>query len=290
MDVGFIGTGFMGRPMARNLLRAGHSLTVFDVREEATRELMEAGASRAGGLREVARASEVVFTSLPGPPQVEEVALSADGLAGGMGPGSVYVDLSTSRPGLIRRIGEEFRRLGIEVLDAPVSGGADGAEAGTLAVWAGGDEAVYERVRPLIEAIGDKPMYCGPLGSGLVCKLCNNLIAIGLRTFLPEVFTAGVKAGVPAPTLFQAISNGSGDTVAMRRTIPGVMTRDFSRAVGPGIILKDISLAVELGREFDVPMEISEAMLERLIDASSHGHGEHPVLRQEERAGVEIRS
>ena len=289
MNVGFIGTGFMGSGMAWNLLRAGHAMTVFDVREEAVRDLADAGAALAAGPRAVAEASEVVFTSLPGPPQVEEVMLGKGGLAEGLRPGSTYVDLSTSRPELIRRIGEELGRRDIAVLDAPVSGGAEGARAGTLSLLVGGDEAVYKRVKPLLDTLGDKAMYCGLLGSGLVCKLCNNLLVIGLVTFLPEVFTAGIKAGVPAATLLEAISRSSGNTERMRTTIPRFMARDFAEGAGKGIVLKDVSLGVEMGRDFDVPMEISEAILGRIKEAGEHGHGDHAVLWQEERAGVEIR-
>ncbi len=289
MNVGFIGTGFMGSGMAWNLLRAGHAMTVFDVREEAVRDLADAGAALATGPRAVAEASEVVFTSLPGPPQVEEVMLGKGGLAEGLRPGSTYVDLSTSRPELIRRIGEELGRRDIAVLDAPVSGGAEGARAGTLSLLVGGDEAVYKRVKPLLDTLGDKAMYCGLLGSGLVCKLCNNLLVIGLVTFLPEVFTAGIKAGVPAATLLEAISRSSGNTERMRTTIPRFMARNFAEGAGKGIVFKDVSLGVEMGRDFDVPMEISEAILGRIKEAAEHGHGDHAVLWQEERAGVEIR-
>ncbi len=289
MDVGFVGLGNMGGFMAKNVLKAGHSMVVSDILPETAKGLVSGGARLVSTPKEVAEASEVVFTSLPGPRQVEEVALGPQGLKAGLHKGMVYADLSTSTPELIRAIGREFQAHGVDVLDAPVSGGASGAEKGTLAVWVGGDEPIYQRVEPLLKTIGDKLLYCGPLGSGLVCKLCNNLISVGLIAFLPEVFTAGVKAGVSGKTLFDAICSGSGDTWMMRQSIPATLKRVFGSGVGSGIILKDMELGLQLGEANGVPMEIAQTMVKKLREATDHGHGDHPLLWQEQQSGVEVR-
>jgi len=289
MDIGFIGLGNMGYFMARNIQKAGYPMVVSDIRPEVAEGLISEGARFGATPREVAEVSEIVFTSLPGPKQVEAVAFGADGLKEGLASGSVYVDLSTSTPDLIRKIGADFKQRGVDVLDSPISGGAWGAEAGTLAVYSGGEEAVFQRVKPVLDAIGDKVQHCGALGAGEVTKLCNNLIAVGLIVFLPEVFTAGVKAGVSGQTLFDAISGGSGQTEMMKTSLPNILQRKFGSAVGAGIILKDLELGLELGESNGVPMEVTKMMVEKLREASKNGFGDHPLLWQEQQAGVEVR-
>src|SRR2546428_7651549 len=174
MKIGFIGLGTMGRHMASNLIRAGHALVVHDVRREAAAPHRDAGAGWADTPRAVAEATDVVFTSLPGPPEVESVALGEQGLGAGLVAGKVYFDLSTNSPGLVRKIHEVFKRRGIHMLDAPVSGGPRGAETRKLALWVGGDEEIFNKYRPVLDAIGDQPYYVGPIGAGSVAKLVHN--------------------------------------------------------------------------------------------------------------------
>lgn len=289
MDIGFIGLGNMGFFMARNLQKAGHDLVVSDIRPDLAQGLVDYGAKFVTTPREVAERAQFMCTSLPGPKQVEQVSLGSGGLIEGLSVGKIYVDLSTSTPDLIRRIGSEFKSKGTEVLDAPVSGGATGAEAGTLAVYVGGEREVYDRVSLILSAIGDKVQHCGPLGAGEVTKLCNNLIAVGLIVFMPEVFTAGVKAGVSGQTLFDAISGGSGQTEMMKHSLPNILKREFGGSVGAGVILKDLELGLQLGESNGVPMEVTRAMVQKLREASENGFGDQPVLWQEKQAGTEIR-
>src|SRR5206468_296599 len=179
-----------------NLMKGGHQLVVNDVRREAAAPHLQAGATWADTPRAVAEATDVVFTSLPGPVEVEAVALGEQGLGAGLAAGKVYFDLSTNSPALVRRIHEEFKKKGIHMLDAPVSGGPRGAESGRLALWVGGEEDVFKRHKPVLDAIGDQAYYVGPIGAGSVAKLVHNCAGYIVQTALAEVFTMGVKAGV----------------------------------------------------------------------------------------------
>ena len=294
MNVGFIGLGTMGRHMAANLLRAGHALTVYDVRAEAMEPHLEAGADAAGSPAEVARAAEVVFTSLPGPREVEAVALGENGLAAGMTPGKVYFDLSTNAPAVVRRLQAIFAEQGVAMLDAPVSGGPRGAETRRLALWVGGERAVFDRYLALLSDIGDQPFYVGPIGAGSIAKLVHNCAGYTIQTALAEVFTLGVKAGVDPLALFQAVRQGA---QGRRRTFDGLVDQFLPGTFDPPsfalrLAHKDVSLATALGREHGVPMRLANLALEELTEAMNRGWAERDsrvaMLLQEERAGVEI--
>jgi len=295
MKIGFIGLGTMGRHMASNLMKAGHQLVVNDVRREATAPHLQGGASWADTPRAVAEATEVVFTSLPGPAEVEAVALGEQGLLAGLADGKVYFDLSTNSPALVRRIHEVFKRRGIHMLDAPVSGGPRGAESRRLALWVGGDEDVFKRYRPVLDAIGDQPYYVGPIGAGSVAKLVHNCAGYIVQTALAEVFTMGVKAGVEPIALWKAVRQGAG---GRRRTFDGLADQFLPGKFEPPsfalrLAHKDVTLATALGRELKVPMRLANITLEEMTEALNRGWAERDsrvaMLLQEERAGVEIR-
>jgi 3-hydroxyisobutyrate dehydrogenase len=295
MKIGFIGLGTMGRHMAFNLIKAGHELVVHDVRPEAATPHREAGARWAETPRAVAEATEVVFTSLPGPPEVEAVALGEQGLLPGLAAGKVYFDLTTNAPALVRRIHGVYEARGIHVLDAPVSGGPRGAETRRLALWVGGDEAVFKRYRAVLDAIGDQPYYVGPIGAGSVAKLVHNCAGYVVQTALAEVFTLGVKAGVDPLALWKAVRQGAG---GRRRTFDGLAEQFLPGKFEPAsfslrLAHKDVTLATALGREHRVPMRLANVTLEELTEALNRGWGERDsrvaMLLQEERAGVEIR-
>jgi len=295
MKIGFLGLGTMGRHMASNLMKAGHELVVHDLRREAAALHCQAGANWADTPKEVAEASEVVFTSLPGPLEVEDVSLGEKGLLAGLVAGKVYFDLTTNSPALVRRIHQIFAARGIHMLDAPVSGGPRGAETRKLALWVGGDEGVFTRYKGLLDAIGDQAYYVGPIGTGSIAKLVHNCTTKIVQTALAEVFTMGVKAGVDPLALWKAVRQGS---TGRRRTFDGLATAFLPGKFDPaGFTLrlahKDISLATSLGREYNVPMRLANLTLEEMTEALNRGWGERdsPVtmLLQEERAGVEIR-
>jgi 3-hydroxyisobutyrate dehydrogenase-like beta-hydroxyacid dehydrogenase len=294
MKVGFIGLGTMGSGMALNTLKGGHELVVHDINRDAVALHLEAGATWADTPQQVMEISEVVFTSLPGPPEVQAVALGENGLVHGVRPGKVYFDLSTNSPTLIRHIHDEFAKLGAHVLDAPVSGGPRGARSGRLAIWVGGDRAVYDRYKPVLDAIGDKPYYVGPIGAGAIAKLVHNCTGYILQTALAETFSMGIKAGVDPLVLYQAVRHGA---LGRRQTFDG-LTEHFlpGRFDPPDFALrlarKDVSLAVEVGREFDVPMRLANLTYAELTEALNRGWGQRDsrvaMLLQEERAGIDV--
>lgn len=294
MKVGFVGLGTMGRHMAANLQAAGYDLVVHDVRPEAAQTHLANGAVWANDPASVGAASDIVFTSLPGPPEVEEVALGPNGLLGAMQPGTVYLDLSTNSPTLIRRIHDAFAERGVAVLDAPVSGGPRGAERRQLAVWTGGDKDVFDRILPVLEAFSDQPYHVGPIGCGSTAKLVHNCAGYILQTALAEVFTMGVKAGVEPVALWKAVRHGA---VGRRRTFDGLGDQFLpGRFDPPSFALrlahKDVSLATALGRELGVPMRLANLTLEEMTEARARGWDQRDsrvaMLLQEERAGLHL--
>ena len=295
MELGFIGLGTMGSSMALNVLKAGHHLTVNDINRDAAGPHLEAGAVWADSAREVAEASDILFTSLPGPPEVEAVALGEHSILSGISPGKVYFDLSTNSPTLVRRIHDAFAVRGAHLLDAPVSGGPQGARSGRLAIWVGGDKTVFERCKPVLDAIGDQPFYVGAIGTGSVAKLVHNCTGYILQTALAETFTMGVKAGVEPLALWQAVRQGA---LGRRQTFDGLAQNYLPGRFDPPdfalrLARKDVSLAVEVGREFDVPMRLANLTLAEFTEALNKGWGQRDsraaMLLQEERAGVEVR-
>ncbi len=294
MNVGFIGLGLMGGSMASNLQAAGHTLAVNDLRKESAAPHLAKGAAWKDTPRAVAEVSDVVFTSLPGPPEVTAVATGANGLLDGMQRGSALFDLSTNSPAAIRRLHATFATKGIHVLDAPVSGGPSGAKSRKLAIWVGGDRALFDQHRPLLEAMGDQPYYVGPIGAGAVAKLVHNCASFTIRAVLAEVFCMGVKAGVEPELLWQAVRQGA---TGRARTFDRLMDKFLPGTYEPPSFAlklghKDVSLATELGREVGVPMRLANLALAEMTEALNRGWGERDsssfMQLEEERAGVKI--
>ena len=296
MKIGFIGLGTMGRHMAANLQKAGHELVVHDVRREAAEPHVKAGARWADSPRAVAEAADVVFASLPEPKDVEAVALDEKtGLLPGLAAGKAFFDLSTNSPTVVRRLHAIFKARGVDMFDAPVSGGPRGAESGRLALWIGGDETAFAKYKPVVDAIGDQAYYVGPIGAGSVAKLVHNCAGYIMQTALAEVFTMGVKAGVDPLTIWKAVRQGAG---GRRRTFDGLADQFLPGTFDPPAFAlrlahKDVSLAVALGREHKVPMKLANITLEEMTEALNRGWADRDsrvaMLLQEERAGVEIK-
>ncbi|HXR58079.1 MAG TPA: NAD(P)-dependent oxidoreductase [Burkholderiales bacterium] len=287
MNIGFIGLGLMGRPMAANLLKAGFALSVFDLRKENAASL-----SGAAWSEEPAKNADVVLTSLPGPPEVEAVS---ERILNSARPGTAWLDLSTNSPEVVRRIYAKCKAKGIALLDAPVSGGPGGAASGRLAIWVGGDRDAYERCLPVLKALGDQPFYVGPIGAGSVAKLVHNASTFTVQTALAETFTLGVKAGVEPLALFQAIRHGASGRA---RTFDRLAEKFLPGTYDPaGFALKlahkDVALALELAKSLGVPMPAGEHALAELSEAMRRGWGERDgrvaMVLQEERAKVSVR-
>jgi 3-hydroxyisobutyrate dehydrogenase-like beta-hydroxyacid dehydrogenase len=294
MNIGFIGLGIMGSSMALNARAAGHELTVHDLRRDAAAPHLAAGAKWADSPRLAAEGAEVIFTSLPGPREVESVALAEAGLLAGMRAGTAWFDLSTNSPSLIRRLHERFTAKGLHLLDAPVSGGPHGARTRKLALWVGGDRAVFDRHRPVLDAIGDQAMYVGPIGAGSVAKLVHNCAGYAIQAALAEVFTLGVKGGVEPLALWQAVRQGA---LGRRRTFDRLVDQFLPNSYEPPqftlrLAHKDMTLATELGRELGVPMRVANLALAEMTEAMNRGWSERDsrvsMVLQNERAGVQI--
>jgi len=294
MDIGFIGTGRMGKNMAANLIRAGHRVTVHDANPEATASLVnDLGATYGATPAVTAADKEFVFTSLPGPAEVDAVAMGPDGLLNAMPAGTVYIDLSTNAPSTVRRLEREFAAKGIAMLDAPVSGGVGGAEKGTLSIMVGGDKAVFDRVEPVLKNIGAKIFHCGPIGNGSVTKLCNNIMGQGYAVIIAEALTMGMKAGVDLKTLVDVISVSTGTSPRMtNHHMEYLFKRNFAPMFSIGLSAKDTRLAVELAHEVGVPMAMGEIVHADMQEAMARGWADLDfdavAMVQEDRAGVKL--
>ncbi len=295
MTIGFIGLGRMGRGMAANIAR-NHSeaLVVYDVNPDAMAALVGLGATAAGSVAEVVAGSRVLFTSLPGPTEIEEVVLGADGVIAHIQPGSTYVDLSTSSYELVGRIEHAVGAQGADMLDAPVSGGPAGAESGTLALWVGGERELFDRHLPLLQSFASDPRYVGELGLGTITKLANNMAAHMIKLALAEVFSMAVRAGIDPLDLWEHLRVG----FVGRRSPLDLLTNQFlpgrydSPANTLAIAHKDMSLGAAAGRALGVPMRLAALTQEEMTEAMRRGFADEDARSylklQLQRAGVEI--
>ena len=292
--VGFVGLGTMGSRMAVNVQKAGFKLVVHDMHRQAASHHLNAGAIWADSPRALASQADVIFSSLPEPPDVEAVALGPDGLIAGMKSGTAYFDLSTNSPSVVKKLHAAFAEKGAHMLDAPVSGGPAGAASRKLAIWVGGDESVFNQHKAVLDAIGDKPAYIGPIGSATVAKLVHNMSGYAIVCALAETFTMGVKAGVEPLALWQAVRQGA---TGRRFTFDALIDQFLPGKYDPPAFAlklahKDVALANALGRELGMPMRMCNLALAEMTEALARGWGARDsrsvMLLQQERAGVEI--
>ena len=284
----------MGGRMAANLQKAGFRLIVHDLHRQAASHHLTAGAGWAESPRELANAADVIFSSLPEPSDVEAVALGPDGLIAGIKPGAAWFDLSTNSPSVVKKLNAAFAEKGAHMLDAPVSGGPAGAASRKLAIWVGGDKAAFDRHRNVLDAMGDKAAYIGPVGSATVAKLVHNMSGYALVCALAETFTLGVKAGVEPLALWQAVRQGA---VGRRFTFDALIDQFLPGKYDPPAFAlklahKDVALANALGRELGLPMRMCNLALAEMTEALARGWGGRDsravMLLEQERAGVEI--
>lgn len=278
--IGFIGLGTMGGPMAANLLRAGHQLTVYDLNRAALEGAMALGAKSCASPREAAEGAEVLISMLPAPPQAVAALLGPDGGVAGLAAGATLIDMSTIDPGTTRRIAAAVTARGGSMLDAPVSGSSAGAVAGTLTIMVGGEESVLAAQRDVLDSMGANIIHCGGIGMGETVKLCNNLIAGATVVAVAEAFALGVRAGADPKVMFEVIGKATGNCWALqnRAPVPGLIPGSpVEDGFKPGFMVdlmhKDLGLVMAAGLEFKVPLPLTAAVKEVYALASTQGHG-----------------
>lgn len=293
--IGFIGLGNMGSPMVANLLKAGRDVTIFDLSEAVASPHLDNGATWGGSPRETAAAVDVLITMLPGPRQVEEVLLR-QGAAEALRPGSVWLDMSTSSPesaSLVER--EVLAARGVSRVDAPVSGMVRGATAGELQIFVGGEVGIVDRIRPILEILGapETIFHMGGHGTGYVTKVVGNQLWFSHLVATAEVLTLGQKAGVDVELLRKTIAASPSSSVLIERDIMSVYEGDYDEAFAVSLAAKDAGLAVSLGREFGVSVELS-ALVEQIYRRAALQYGPRagemsPVKLYEDIAGIKLR-
>jgi 2-hydroxy-3-oxopropionate reductase len=264
--VGFIGLGIMGRPMARNLLKAGYPLVVHNRSRAGVDELVGAGAKAAASPREVAAQCEVLVTMLPNSPDVEQVALGGDGIADGAHSGLIFVDMSTISPIVSQKIGKALEPKGVKMLDAPVSGGEKGALDAALSIMVGGDKAVFDRVLPIFQAMGKTITHLGPLGFGGFTKLANQIIVAVNLTALGEALTLAKKAGLDRELTLKALAGGLAGSKCLDQKAPNYVAGTYKPGFKIDLHFKDLGLIMESARALGVPLPTT-AVVQELFNA-----------------------
>ena len=293
--VGFIGLGNMGAPVAGHIQRAGFPLTVYDLRQEATASFVLNGAIAAPSVHELVARSDIVITALPMPADVEVVAGK---IAAAICADKIYIDISTSSPTLIRKFEPLFRAKGAYVLDAPVASGQPGAVRGIHEVMVGGERAVFERAKPVLDAFGDQVIHAGPLGSGSICKLVHQMINSTIAQAIAEGLTLGVKAGVDTVALWECVRRGMvGRMHVLHTQVPqNVFRNDYTTDTFPlKLLRKDVGLATALGRTLNVSLPLANIAEQKLMEAMNRGWGDQSAYTvtfklQEEAAQVALRA
>jgi 3-hydroxyisobutyrate dehydrogenase len=295
MKVGFIGVGNIGAPIAGQLLRAGHALVVHDLRREAANTLLAAGATWSDTPAAFAAECEVVATCLPGPMEMEQVCFGPGGIIGHIKPGTLYIDHTTNSPALVRRVHAMLAARNVAMLDAPVSGGMEGAQTRDLLVMAGGDPAAFDRARPLLDAIAKRVLYIGGIGAGSIAKIMHNSASFTLDLVMVECWTAGVKAGIDAATIVDVFKEAAlGHMMSLKVRLPATYLRgDFDPRFSLALARKDLGLALELARTTNTPMRLAALCEQEMIEAIGRGWANLDasifLTLQEERADVQVR-
>jgi 3-hydroxyisobutyrate dehydrogenase len=261
MKVGYIGVGNMGGPMCRNLIKkSNHAVTVFDLNPAAVKTCTDLGATAGKSIADVTKDADVVMTSLPMPRDVEAVTLGDNGILANIGKGKTYIDLSTNAPSMVKKIGAAMAAKGIAMLDAPVSGGTVGAENATIAIMVGGDRKAFDDALPVLQSFSANVIHMGPLGTGTVAKLCNNMMAFCNAAAASEALMLGVTAGLDPVKLVQVIASSSGNSSVFKAFSERALSGKFSPpSFALNLAHKDLHLAMELADELDVPLPLGSA-------------------------------
>ena len=272
MKIGFIGLGIMGKPMAKNLLKAGHELKVHDLVTAAVEELVLAGAVKAQSSAAAARGSDLIITMLPNSPHVKAAVLGENGVLEGLAPGSILVDMSSINPIASREICLEVEKKGCFMLDAPVSGGEPKAIDGTLAIMAGGKQDVFDRVKDVLQVMGKSVTLCGDIGAGNTTKLANQIIVAANIAAVSEALTLGVKAGVKPEAIYSAIRAGLAGSTVMDAKAPMMMDGNFKPGFRINLHIKDLANALDTGHDVGAPLPLTAAVMEMMQWLKTNGY------------------
>ncbi len=292
-QIGFIGLGIMGKPMSRNLLKAGHSLVVYDVVPQSVDEIVAAGAARGASSRDVASRAEILITMLPDGPDVEAAVLGPDGVLEGARAGTVLIDMSSVSPLVSQKVGAACAAKGIEFLDAPVSGGEPKAVDGTLAIMVGGKPEAFERMAPVLQAMGSSVTLTGPVGAGNVTKLANQIMVACNIAAMGEALTLATRAGLDPEVVFNAVKGGLAGSTVLNAKAPMVIARNFKPGFRIRLHQKDLRNALLAAESMKVSLPFTSLVQQMLMALMNDGKGDldHSAIVTfiEEMAGIEIK-
>ncbi|MEG0269744.1 MAG: 2-hydroxy-3-oxopropionate reductase, partial [Clostridia bacterium] len=280
MKIGLIGLGIMGKPMAKNLLKAGYELKVNDLNKAAVDEVCACGATAAKDIPSLAKECDVILTMLPNSPQVKQVLLGKGGVCEGIRSGSIVADMSSINPMATREIAAELEKLGVEMVDAPVSGGEPKAVDGTLSFMVGGKQEVFDQMKPILEKMGASVVLCGGIGAGNVTKLCNQIIVAVNIAALSEAFTLGQKAGVSCEAIYEAIRGGLAGSTVMNAKGPMMMDRNFKPGFKIDLHIKDLNNVLDTAKSVDAPVFLTTQVMEmmKVLHHDGEGQSDHSAL------------
>lgn len=291
--IGFVGLGIMGKPMSKNLLKAGYKLVVYDINESTVDEVVKAGAEKGESPLDVASKCEVIITMLPNSPHVKEVILGENGVLDGAKPGTLVIDMSSIAPLVSREIGDKLASKQIRFLDAPVSGGEPKAIEGTLSIMVGGKETDFEESLPILKCMGASAVLCGDVGAGNVTKLANQIIVAVNIAAMSEALVLATKAGVDPESVYKAIRGGLAGSTVLDAKAPLVMDRKFDPGFRINLHIKDLNNIMETAHEVGVPLPLSASVMEMMQALKVDGHGDKDhgslVLFYEKLANIEVR-
>lgn len=291
--IGFIGLGIMGRPMSKHLLNAGYELTVYDIVEASVNEIVAAGATAAASCKEVAEKSDVIITMVPDSPDVEAAALGENGIIEGISEGNYYIDMSTIAPSVAVSVGEQMTAKGVKCLDGPVSGGDVGAQNATLSIMVGGEEDIFNDIKPIFDVMGNA-VLCGKLGSGQIVKACNQVLVAVTIAGVSEALTLGAKAGVDPMNIVKVLGGGLARCGILENRGERMVNGDFDPGFRIRLHYKDLNIIVKTGNDYQVPLPVTSQVYELFKTAMVSGRSEldHSGLLTviEDMAGIQVRT
>ena len=293
MKIGFVGLGIMGKPMAKNLLKAGHELCAFDIVPAALAEVVAAGARRGSSPKEAASGADLVITMLPNSPHVKEAVLGKDGVIEGIRKGAIFVDMSSIAPAVSQEVAAKLAAQGVEMLDAPVSGGEPKAIDGTLAIMVGGQEAVFHQVKDVLLKMGSSAVLCGDIGAGNVTKLANQIVVALNIAAMSEAFVLATKAGVDPAKVFDAIKGGLAGSTVLNAKAPMVLAGNYKPGFRIELHIKDLQNALDTAHAVGAPIPLTSQIMEILqaLKVDGHQKDDHSGIIQfyEKMAGIKVR-